>query len=71
MLWGCSLTDSFSAFLKPPTELEDPNWGKEFKEGTQNSQFQQNFRFIWSELHHWNTEVPAQQITVDVTPNFT
>lgn len=57
--------------LKPPTELEDTNWGRGFKEGTQNSHFQQNVKYFWGELHLWNTEAFAQQIIVDMTSNST
>lgn len=57
-----------SCGLKPPTELEDPNWVREFQRGD-TKEFQQNFGCIQSELHMQNTEASASD--VDMATNVT
>lgn len=55
--------------LKPPTELKDTNWGRESKEGTQNSSNRisrlSRVSFIFG------TRASAQQIIVAMATNST
>lgn len=60
----CLFSDRFLLSLggKSPTELESPNWGIDFQEGTQIRQFHQNIKFC-------GAQASVQQITVDMTAN--